>query len=279
MSKWAQLSPTENANIQRVSQVIDTDPAGRYAPDVLWGVCPDETQQGWLLEAGIYTEAIIEDVPAENLNIALGEDYIEAGEALDTADAVRTKTGSVGVITDRPAFDTFMVSSYLAVDTGTQPDPVPNTLYQALKLGSKSQVELHRDADNVWCKLWGNPNGLECRFEAGFSNAFSDTGLGYWIATGLPERADVIFMQDGVEISEAIIIPGSAEDPLATHVWHGVPAVPYTEEAGFVANVDGDKYPDTLVVELPGGGKVYKDADSLHVDSDGSGRANVSVPR
>jgi len=219
------------------------------------------------------------DAPAENLNITLGEDYVDAGEALDTADAVRTKTGSVGVITDRPAFDGFMVSAYLAVDTGVAPDPVPNTLYQALKLGSKSQVELHRDASNVWCKLWGTPNGLECRFEAGFSNAFTDTGLGYWIATGLPERTDVRFLQDGVEISEAIIIPGSAEDPLNTFVWHGVPAVPYAEGASFVANVDGDQYPDKLVVELPGGGKLYEDADSIHLDTDGSGRADVTIPK
>jgi len=269
----------EDATNTQVGADLD-DGTFIFFPEYPSGTTNDRLLDDFIANGGtIEPYAAPVTAPAENLNIKLGEDYVEAGEALDTADAVRTKTGSVGVITDRPAFDGFMVSAYLAVDTGVAPDPVPSTLYQALKLGSKSQVELHRDADNVFVKLWGEPNGLECRFEPGFSNAFTDTELGYWIATGLPERVDVRFLQDGVEISEAIIIPAIGDDPLNTFVWHGVPAVPYAEGAGFVANVDGDQYPDKLVVELPGGGKVYKDADSVHIDSDGDGRANVSIPK
>ncbi len=44
-------------------------------------------------------------------------------------------------------------------------------------------------------------------------------------------------------------------------------------------NTDGDSLPDTLLANLPGGGSVTIDDDSINIDTNGDGVADVVVPR
>ena len=64
-----------------VMEVIDTDPHGRYIPEIVWHECPDEVQQYWIRDEATDTYGpnypppyVPEDDPSFILDALLGVD-------------------------------------------------------------------------------------------------------------------------------------------------------------------------------------------------------------
>jgi hypothetical protein len=118
-----------------VVEVIDFDPTGLYAPELIWYDCPDGTEQGDFWNGTDYVKPT--ELPPPDANASVDAlNVARDGMEIWAQDDRRRSVGAKPLIpdTDKQDWDNWMKQVYEAQDAGTIPPEPPAFARQGIEL-------------------------------------------------------------------------------------------------------------------------------------------------